>query len=51
MSRNDLIDVINFLKPGLSRVYLEGLTDTSLEAYYVHLRALRVMRLMDEARV
>ena len=51
MSRDDLIDVINFLKPRLSRVYLEGLTDTSLEASDVHLHALRMMRLMDEARI
>jgi len=51
MSRDDLIDVISFLKPGLNRAYLEGLSDTSLQAYYVHLRAMRMMRLVDQDRV
>jgi hypothetical protein len=51
MSREDLIDVICFLNRGLSRSYLETLPDDRLQAYYVHLRAIRMMRLMDQARM
>jgi len=51
MSRNDFIDVICYLNRGLNRDYLEALPDEHLEAYYVHLRAIRLMRLMDKARL
>ncbi len=51
MSRQDLIDIINFLRPELSRSYLGGLADYHLQAYYVHLRAMRMMKLMDRARI
>ncbi len=51
MSREDLIDVISYLNPNLNRDYLEGLEDDHLQAYYVHLRALRLMRLMDRTRL
>ena len=51
MSREDLIDVICYLNRGVSRGYLEGLSDQRLQAYYVHLRALRLMKLMDKARL
>ena len=49
MSREDLIDLICYLNTSLSRAYLEGLSDDRLQAYYVHLRAVRLMRLMDRA--
>jgi hypothetical protein len=51
MSREDLIDVICYLNEGISREYLETLTDDRLQAYYTHLRALRLMRLMDRSRL
>lgn len=51
MSREDLIDVICYLNRGVTRGYLEALPDEHLQAYYVHLRALRMMRLVDKARL
>jgi len=51
MSRDDLIDVICYLNPALDRSYLENLDDDHLQAYYVHLRAVRLMRLMDATRL
>ena len=51
MSREDLIDVICYLNRGLSKGYLEVLPDDRLQAYYVHLRAIRLMRTMDQARL
>jgi hypothetical protein len=49
MSRDECVEGLHYLNPGLSVAYLETLSEEQLRAYYVHLRAIRIMRLNDLA--
>lgn len=51
MSRDEYVEVVCYLNPHISRTYLEGLSGDQLEAYCVHLRAVRVMRINDFAQL
>jgi len=47
MTVDECTEVICYLNPRLNRGYLGTLSQEQLEAYLVHLRALRLMRMND----
>ena len=49
MTANECVEGVRYLNPGLSVAYVETLSEEQLRAYYVHLRAIRLMRLNDLA--
>ena len=51
ISRDECIEAVRYLNPRLSFNDLEALSEEQLRACYVHLRAIRMMRLNDFARL